>query len=73
MATHGHSGHGAHHGAHAAHGSDKGAAFVGLFGGIVVLAAFVYGVVVWTNGRFEGHAAGGAAGGAAPAAAEAKH
>jgi hypothetical protein len=68
MATHGHDQHAHGHGH--AHGSDKGAAFVGLFGGLIFLGAVVYGLVVWTNGRFEGHRAGGAA----PAAgAEAKH
>ena len=68
MATHGHDSHAHGHGH--AHGSDKGAAFVGLFGGIIILGAIVYALVLWTNSRFEGHAAGGAA----PAAgAEAKH
>lgn len=66
MATHDHHAHGAHH----AHGSDKGAAFVGLFGGMVVLLVFIYGVVQWTNSLHAGpeHAAGGTAPGA-----EAKH
>ena len=67
MATHGHDH--AHHG-HAHHGSDKGAAFLGLIGGLVFVIVVAYAVVVWTNGRFEGHQAGGAG---APPAAEAKH
>ena len=36
---------------------DKGPAFVGLFLGMFLLAALVYGMVQWTNGRFEGHGA----------------
>ncbi len=40
---------------------DKGPAFVGLIAGIVLLGALMYGMVQWTNTRFEGHAAGGAA------------
>jgi hypothetical protein len=47
MATHGHD----HHG-HAAHGSDKGAAFVGLFGGLILLLGVVYGIVRWTNAKY---------------------
>ena len=62
MSTHGHD----HHG-HAHHGSDKGAAFVGLFGGLILLLAVVYGIVVWTNGKYAGHGEGAAA------AAETKH
>ena len=42
---------------------DKGPAFVGLFLGMFLLAGLVYGMVQWTNGRFEGH--GAAAKGAA--------
>jgi hypothetical protein len=69
MATHDSHAHHAPHAPHA-HGSDKGAAFVGLFGGIVVLAAVMYGIVQWTNAQFAGHTAG-----APPAAAgaPAKH
>ena len=63
MSTHGHD----HHG-HVPHGSDKGAAFVGLFGGLILLLGVVYGIVTWTNGKYAGHAEGGAA-----AAAETKH
>jgi hypothetical protein len=40
---------------------DKGPAFVGLFVGVILLGAFVYGMVQWTNARFEGHSAGAAA------------
>jgi hypothetical protein len=37
---------------------DKGPAFLGLFGGLVLIGALMYGMVVWTNGQFAGHAAG---------------
>lgn len=40
------------------HGSDKGAAFAGLIGGAIFIGAVVYGLVVWTNGRFAEHEAG---------------
>lgn len=36
---------------------DKGPAFVGLFLGMFLLAGLVYGMVQWTNSRFEGHGA----------------
>lgn len=36
---------------------DLGPAFVGLIGGMIFLGAILYGVVVWTNGKFEGHGA----------------
>ena len=36
---------------------DKGAAFTGLFAGMVLLAAFISGMVHWTNSRH--HAEGG--------------
>ena len=39
---------------------DKGPAFVGLIGGVIVLGAFMYGMVVWTNAKFAGHSAGAA-------------
>lgn len=48
---------------------DKGPAFVGLIGGVILIGAFMYAMVVWTNGRFAGHAAGGAK----PAAAATSH
>ena len=60
--------HGAHAGAHdAAHGhgahvdttGDKGAAFVGLIGGMLVIGALMYGVVAWTNAQYAGHEGGG--------------
>jgi hypothetical protein len=54
MATHGHD----HH-TQVSHGSDKGAAFVGLFGGAILLLAVVYGIVQWTNAKYAGHAEGG--------------
>ena len=53
------------HHEHADVSRDKGAAFVGLFGGLIVLGAVVYGTVVWTNAQFAGHEAGATA----PAAA----
>ena len=40
---------------HHAPGSDKAPAFIGLIGGIVVLGALLYGIVVWTNGKYAGH------------------
>lgn len=40
---------------HEKHGSDTGAAFTGLIGGIIFLGAILYGIVVWTNKRFESH------------------
>jgi hypothetical protein len=36
---------------------DKGPAFVGLIAGIVLLGAFMYGMVQWTNAQFAGHGA----------------
>jgi hypothetical protein len=59
------------HGHHAHHdvSHDKGAAFVGLFGGLIVLGALMYAMVLFTNSRFAGHSAGGAT----PAAATAGH
>ena len=43
---------------------DKGPAFVGLFVGVILLGAFMFGMVKWTNTRFAGHGAAekGAAG-----------
>ena len=46
---------------------DKGPAFVGLFAGMLLLGALIYGMVQWTNSRFEGHHA------AAPGAAAETH
>jgi hypothetical protein len=34
---------------------DLGPAFAGLIGGAILLGSILYGVVVWTNKRFEGH------------------
>ncbi len=48
---------------------DKGPAFLGLFGGLVVIGALMYGMVVWTNAQFAGHSAGAA--GQPPAASSA--
>jgi len=36
---------------------DKSAAFAGLFVASIVIATVLYGVVQWTNVRFEGHGA----------------
>ncbi len=65
-AAHG-AGHGAdhhhHHDAHAHHHDvsvDRGSAFVGLIAGSLILGAIVFGMVKWTNSRFEGHARPGA-------------
>jgi len=37
------------------HGSDKGAAFAGLIGGALFIAAVVVALVFWTNSRFDAH------------------
>jgi len=37
------------------HGSDKGAAFLGLIGGVIFIAIVVLALVVWTNKRFDAH------------------
>jgi hypothetical protein len=42
----------------ASHGSDKGAAFIGLIGGLLFIGAVVYAVSVWTSKRFEAHGEG---------------
>jgi len=52
--VHGH-GHG-HHGPDDVAG-DKKAAFVGLVGGMALIGALMYGMVMWTNAQFAGHAA----------------
>jgi hypothetical protein len=55
--AHGHAGH--DHGAHDAEvAGDKRAAFVGLIGGMALIGALVYGMVLWTNAQFAGHAPG---------------
>lgn len=36
---------------------DMGAAFTGLIGGAIFIAAVLYAIVVWTNGQFAGHEA----------------
>lgn len=48
--NHGGAGHGTQHGG-AQHdvNPDKGAAFIGLFAGMVLLGAFLFGMVTWTN------------------------
>ncbi len=42
---------------HENHGSDLPAAYAGLIGGAIFIGAIMYGIVVWTNGIFAGHAA----------------
>ena len=37
-------------------GSDMGAAFLGLAIGLIAVLGIVYGIVRWTDSRFEGHA-----------------
>jgi len=37
------------------HGSDKGAAFAGLIGGVLFIAFVVVALVFWTNSRFDAH------------------
>lgn len=39
-------------------GSDKGAAFVGLIGGALLIGAILLGITLWTNAQFAGHKAG---------------
>lgn len=56
-AHHAHAGHGAGHGADDVAG-DKRAAFLGLIGGVVVIFALMYGMVLWTNAQFAGHEGG---------------
>ena len=36
---------------------DKGPAFAGLFIGVILLGAFMYGMVQFTNARYAGHGA----------------
>jgi hypothetical protein len=52
-----------HDHAHHDHKGDAKAAFTGLIGGAIVLLVIMYGIVLLTNKKFEGHSA------AAPAAA----
>lgn len=35
---------------------DKPAAFTGLIAGVIFVGVIMYGMVLWTNSRFEGHA-----------------
>ena len=60
---------GAHHDHHDV-SQDKGPAFLGLFGGLIVIGAVIYGMVLYANAQFAGHAAGKAG---TPAAATATH
>ena len=50
----------------ALHSGDKRAAFIGLIVTASLLFVMSYGIVLWTNAKFAGHAA-------APAAGETKH
>ena len=43
---------------HSHHGSDKGAAFTGLIGGVLFIGAILYGITMWTNAQFAGHEGG---------------
>ena len=54
----------AHHGHHAP-GSDKGAAFIGLIGGTVLIGVILYGITIWTNSIYAGKEHGAAPGAAA--------
>lgn len=73
--AHAHDAHaGTHHGDgvhdHGHHGpddvaGDKKAAFIGLVGGMALIGALMYGMVLWTNAQFAGHAAEANAAGAA--------
>ena len=42
---------------HQQQGSDMGAAFVGLIGGVIFIGTVLYAVVMWTNARFASHKA----------------
>jgi len=42
---------------HQQQGSDMGAAFVGLIGGVIFIGTVLYAVVIWTNKQFESHKA----------------
>ena len=57
-----------HSHSHTAHAPDKAAGFTGLVVGVVLLLAVMYGIVVWTNGRFESHHAAAGTTTEAPAA-----
>ena len=52
---------------HQQQGSDLGAAFLGLIGGVIFIGTVLYAVVIWTNAKFEGHKAEGAKHSAIPA------
>ena len=45
---------------HHSGGSDTGAAFAGLIGGGLFIGLILWGIVILTNRKFEGHAAPGA-------------
>lgn len=50
---------------------DKPAGYIGLIAGAIVIFGILYGMVQWTNGRFEGHAPPAA--GTAPAGTTSGH
>ena len=54
----GHDAHGATHGTHHSVRGDRTPAFIGLIGGAIFIFAVLFGVVLWTNGRFAGHGEG---------------
>lgn len=49
----GHQAHGGHHD----QGSDTAAAYTGLIGGVLFIGLILYGIVLLTNKKFEGHEA----------------
>lgn len=55
-AAHGHAAHGGHHDVN----GDKAAAFVGLFGGLVVIGGLLFGMVTWTNHHLNAESGHGA-------------
>ena len=65
MAGHAHGNDHGHGHAHVDTSGDKGAAFTGIFVGMVVLGGMIFGMVKWTNSRYAHEA------GERPAAAEA--
>ena len=46
---------------------DKPAGFIGMIAGALVIGAILYGMVQWTDSRFEGHGKNPGAGQVAPA------
>ena len=54
---------------HTPHHSDKGAAYTGLVAGLVAVMLIVYGIVLATNKKFQGHEAAAKPAAGAPAGA----